>query len=295
MLCRGRPIAIRIALLAALMLIGGCATSSVWPQPNWHHDYDSARQRARRDQASMLVYYSESRPGRGDPLQDVLRDSQVSGACSRYVRCRLYVSHEPDRRFVGQYGVTRAPAWIVIHADGSYHSRVGAAVPAEIVAFLENANPPGETPGHYAYLPSPAAIVWHTSWPAAKAASEQEQRPILAVYTRILSRDWAKLGPLIDSLEVRRAREPFVHCRMDVADPWSQHADTPFGRIRLPALVVQRWDGTHEVLEQPNSPKAMVELLRRGTSPAENPENQDSVQAGVMESTAPPIPAGGLE
>lgn len=259
------------------MLQTGCATVSLWPQPNWHHDFESAQSRARTESAATLVYYSEARPGRHDPLKDALRDPELAAASSHFVRCRLYVSHEPDRRFVGQYGVTRAPAWIVIHPDGTYHSRMGAVASADIAAFIRESQPPGEAPAAYGYLVSARNRPSYSDLSAAEEVAVKEQRPLLVIYTRLMSRDWAKLEPLMNSMEVRRAGTGIVQCRMDIGSPWSETADTKFGPLRLPALVMQHPDGSSAQLEQPNSARSIVELLRR------NPNDKGEVSTSVTE------------
>lgn len=232
----------------------------------------------------MLVYYSESRPGRHDPLKDALRNGNLANQSARFVRCRLYVSHEPDRRFVGQYGVSRAPAWIVIHPDGTYHARVGAASPEEVAAFIGAATPPGAEPTRYSYLPTSTVESWYPSIQEAESIASNEKRPLLIVYTRMLSRDWDKLKPLLETLEVRRASSNFVRCHEDIAGPWSETLDSPFGKLRLPALVVQQAGLDAKIIEQPNSTRAIVELLRREKSHA----RQDSTPADVAEDAPSP-------
>lgn len=255
--------------------------TDVWPRTGWVFDYASAQERVSRHPGPLLVYYSEARPGRGDALQEALRNRELAAKTGPYVRCRLYVSHEPDRRFVGQYGVNRAPAWIVIHEDGTYHSRMGAASPDEVVAFLDQANAPGDPPIPYSYLPSPTVTSWLTDWTQAEEVAERERRPILAVYTRWLSRDWTKLDAIMDSVEVRRAGEGFVRCRIAVGDPWREQEETRFGRIELPALVAQRRDGAFEIFEHPNSAQAVVEFLRRGAVGAEAQNAPEEVMAAT--------------
>ncbi len=231
----------------------------------------------------MLVYYSESRPGRHDPLKDALRNGNLTDQSARFVRCRLYVSHEPDRRFVGQYGVSRAPAWIVIHPDGTYHAQMGAASPEEVAAFIGAATPPGTEPARYSYLPTSTVESWYSSIQEAESIARNEKRPLLIVYTRMLSRDWDKLKPFLETLEVRRASSNFVRCHEDIAGPWSETVDSRFGNLRLPALVVQQTGVDAEIIEQPNSARAIVELLRREKSHA----RQDSASADGAEDAPP--------
>lgn len=231
----------------------------------------------------MLVYYSESRPGRHDPLKDALSNGNLADESSRFVRCRLYVSHEPDRRFVGQYGVSRAPAWIVIHPDGTYHAQMGAATSEQVAAFISGAIPPGTEPARYPYLPNSTVESWYSSIQEAESIASNEKRPLLIVYTRTLSRDWDKLEPLLDTLEVRRASSNFVRCHENIAGPWSETVDSPFGKLRLPALVVQQAGVDAEIIEQPNSARAIVELLRRDKSHA----RQDSAPADVADEAPP--------
>lgn len=253
---------ITVAVLLAVVA-GGCASLSPkrltrhW----WVTDYDTAERRARERAAEMVIYFSEDRIGTRDPLQEVLKDKALRRQLRDYVCCRLYKSHEPDRRYVAQFGVDRAPAWIVVHADGTYHQSQGPSGPEEISAFLAASSPPGRPPVINPLIPYEARYAWLEDLALAERMSEERGTPLLVVYYRRLAGDWAALERILKPREVFSRAGDMVHCRLGTPLPWMERFITGFGVLRLPALVVVRRDGGFEVLEKPLSAEAVARFL----------------------------------
>ncbi len=120
---RGACIAVCLTILLGA---AGCSGFGRWLGPRWHADFDSAEAALCQSNKSLLIRYVEPKPGRPDALDGVFAGEAVSQRLGDYVCCRLYKSYEPDRRYVGQYGVQRAPAVIVVHPNQTYHASVGA-------------------------------------------------------------------------------------------------------------------------------------------------------------------------
>ncbi len=251
----GAPIAFAVALLLA----SGCSTTwGRWRPNGWYSDYDSAEARMNESGGDMLIFYRSVDQGLPDPTYEALCSSPLKSQTAKYVRCSLYQTYEPDRRYVAQYGVVRAPALIVVHRDGTYHSLSGATSAAKISEFLAAAQPPGASPVLNPHIPREANYAWHTSLESAEAAARETGQPILIVFDQWWSRDWWKLENLLKHREVYNRFAGMVHCR-----PWSilglgDESLARFGVENTPALVIVHPDGSYSVLELPTSFEAIV-------------------------------------
>jgi hypothetical protein len=221
-------------------------------------DYEAAEQRVLDTGRDLLIYYDKARHKADPSMEKALKSPPLEELTGRCVRCRLFKSHEPDRRYVAQFGVDRTPALIIVHADGTYHARTGSLSSAQMATFLAGAVPPGAQPRIDRYLPRQPRYRWHRGIDAAEEVSRRTQRPILIVYHRALSRDWSRLEQMLTRREVYGRFGNLVHCRIGTFNPWIRAYITRFGALQLPALVVLRCDGTFETLELPASYASVV-------------------------------------
>lgn len=257
-------------LIASLLIMWGIGCSTTWDRLSsalWVADYDTAEQRARETGRGMLILYKDERPGADDSLEQIIETAPVEGRTRRYVRCMLFKSYEPDRRYVAQFGVERAPALIVIHPDGTYHARSGAMSTSDVLAFLAQAAPPGRRPLLNPHIPRKADYRWLTSFDEAEPIAGRTHRPILAVFYRTLSRDWSRLEPMLERHEVYSRLAPMVHCRLGLMSLSSAAYITRFGALKLPAIVIAHPDGTFDVLELPTSYEAIVRFVDASQAP----------------------------
>lgn len=275
-----RPGYAGMAFMVALMLATGCSSRwSRWRPNGWNADYNAAESRMSTSGGDMLIFYRAVDQGLPDPTFDALRSASLKHQTAQYVRCSLYRSYEPDRRYVAQYGVERAPALIVVHHDGTYHALTGVTSAAKISEFLAAAQPPGAVPVLNPHIPRETNYVWHSSFESAEAAAQKTGQSILIVFDRWWSRDRRKLNKLLEHREVYSRFVGMVHCR-----PWSMlgngdKAISRFGVANVPALVIVHPDGSHRVLELPTSYEAIVRFADRATG-------------GAAISTAATAPAG---
>ncbi len=253
-----------LVLTFALVLATGCSSAWVRWRPNgWDADYGAAEARVAEAGGELLIFYRAVDQSRSDPTFDALRSAPLKQQTARYVRCSLYRSYEPDRRYVAQYGVERAPALIVVHGDGTYHARTGLTSAAQISEFLAAAQPPGAAPVLNPHIPRETNYAWHSSLESAQAAAQKTGQSILIVFNRWWSRDRRKLDKLLARHEVYGRFARMVHCR-----PWSilglgGQSMNRFGVKNLPALVIVHPDGSHHVLELPTSYEAIVRFADR--------------------------------
>lgn len=263
----GGSAALVLLLTWAVTGAAGCAHSARWHEPRWIADYDTAEKQMRRTERELLIWYKDPRPGRSDPLQPILESEAVAPQIEEYVRCALFKSAEPDRRYLAQFGVERAPALVVVHRNGTYHAQVGHSSARDVSRFLAEAKPPGAPPTINPYVPRRADYAWHRNLGPARRICEETDRPLLVVYYRRLSRDWSALKALLRRHEVYTRLDDMIHCRIGIWNPWAQTRATPFGVVRLPALVIASGEGSHHVLEMPGTGEDLVRFADRYGQP----------------------------
>lgn len=247
----------------AVVGAGGCTAPARWLPDHWIADFDTAEQRMRESDRELLIRFTDAAPGRPDPLQAPFASKQVKEQTRDYVRCVLVKSHEPDRRYVAQFGVQRAPAVVILHRDGTYHAQVGGTSIEEFSRFITEAKAPGLEPMINPRVPRRAHYTWHGNIAAAQRAAEPDNRSVLVVYYRRFSGDWSALQRLLSRNEVYSRFAGMIHCRIALWNPWGKTFITPFGAVNLPALVIAGSDGDGHVLEMPTSYEAIVRFADR--------------------------------
>lgn len=256
-------------LLLELVAGSGCSTGlpSFVRQPRiawggWIAGYEEAVAAAKKSSQGLLVFYRTTNVGVADPMHDAVQAGLSDAKTVDRVRCFVFASHEPDRRFVRQYGVQRAPALIVIHPDGTFHAAEGPRSTEQVTQFLDSAQPPGATPTQDALLPCEVTYDWHHSFESAQSASANSGQSIFVALDRWMTRDWSKLGPMVECRDVHSRVADMVHCRPN-AGLWSGVDATcqRFGVANLPAVVVVRPDGSRQTLELPASSDAIARFL----------------------------------
>lgn len=254
-----RRLSLQLACAVAFIACLGCTSSlNRWASRGWVADYDTAEQRIRKSGRELLIFYRDTRRNANHSAEEALKSEPLDGLTKDYVRCVLFNSYEPDRRYVAQFGVNRAPALIIVHGDGTYHAWSGSIPTAKIAGFLADARPPGDRPIINPHIPRWANYEWHRSIEEAEEASRQTGREVLIVFYRSLSRDWGRLKKLLSHHEVYCRFADMVHCRIGRTAFSADAVVTRFGNLRFPALVILRPDGTHEVLELPTCYEAIV-------------------------------------
>jgi len=250
---------LRVICVWGLVIGSGCMPALTrWASDGWVADYDAAEQRQRESGRELLVFYKDTRPGADTSIEEALASPPVRELIRGYVRCRLFKSYEPDRRYVAQYGIDRAPALILVHRDGTFHARSGLMSTAKLVAFLADAKPPGARPVINPYIPRRPRYDWRRSIEEAQQVARLTGRPLLVVFYRTLSRDWQELNKLLSRHEVYRRFADMVPCRIGLTSLSADAYITRFGALKLPAIVIVDCDGTRHVLELPTSYEAVV-------------------------------------
>ncbi len=269
-----------ISLALLLPTLGACSLGGTWRPNHWIADFDVAEREVVASQRSMVIRYIDNRPGRKDALESVVADRRVRSVLKNYVCCSLVRSYEPDRRYVAQFGVERAPALIVVHPDGTAHAQTGLRTVEDVVGFLDNTTSPGKPVAADPWIPRNAYYAWHGNLAKAQEAANEQQVPLLIVYYRRMTGDWNALEDMLMRPEVFRRLSGMVYCRRGGWNPMADTTQTPFADMNLPALVIVKTDGTHSILEMPISSDAVVRFAARVLA-AETDEH--SASAGQTE------------
>lgn len=247
--------------LGVLLPSVGCNTFSLAGNARWFADYEKAEAQCSKCSKPMLIWYKEARPGFPDPLRKTFRDATVRKRLHDYVICSLVRSYEPDRRYVAQYGVERAPAVILIHRNGTYHALVGRQSPDQLLALLDTADSAGSKPALDPHIPRRPRYHWLDDFGAASAEAFRTKRPMLVVFYRRWSFDLRRLDEMLQRREVYSRTTDMIHCRLSMPDNANRTLTERFGIREMPALVFVRADGDFGVLELPRSYEAVVQFV----------------------------------
>jgi len=247
-----------LACAAVVAGLTGCVAAQSLTRPRWIANYDKAERRHREVGGEMLMWYKEARPGIPDPLQSAFDTPELRKRIKGYLRCSLVRSYEPDRRYVGQYGVERAPAVIVVHDDGTYHAQSGRMSPEDIIRLLDDAQAPGARPNANPYLHREPHYTWLDSLDKATTTAESEDKEIVVVFHRSLTPDWRRLKKILDERTVFSRFENMIHCRVATLAASADSVQERFGISQMPAIAIVHRDGTFDVLELPTSFEAVV-------------------------------------
>jgi len=246
-----RRLTLVVALVGVAAASHGCAATGRWIMGGWVADYETAEQRVRATDRDLLIYFKASSQRKTDSVEEILDSNAMKKTLRGYVKCKLFRTHEPHRRYVEQYGVQRAPSLILVHADGTYHATSSVFSRADVEAFLAQSGSPGATPVIDPHIPRAASYRWIRRIEAARQEADQNGQPILYVFVRPMTRDWKNLKTLLDRREVFLRTKRMVACRLS---SWSKNARTlaeSLGIRDWPAIAICRPDGNNDILERP--------------------------------------------
>ncbi|MEK6674768.1 MAG: hypothetical protein AABZ47_03835 [Planctomycetota bacterium] len=273
--------AFSVVVAAGLIGLGGCHTVNRWTTDFFRTDYDAAERKAREQGRPILVAYYDGRKDVDRSLQEILKRSDIQKQLEGMVFCQLYRSHEPDRRYVAQFGVQRAPAMMVLHPDDTYHATAGTLTFDTATAFLESARAPGEPVRRNPLVPRRVEYEWRKSVTEAEATAKRDGRMLLVVAHRSFTSDWRRMNGLLNQREVQTRLKGMVHCELPYWDGFSGRGQTPWGEVQLPAIILVDPQGRHQVLEMPTSSEAIARFVDGGIPIDEEPAHASSSPESV--------------
>ena len=242
-----------LLLTALTWATAGCA-------PVWHLHYDEAEKLARARQRPLAIFYKAPLDVRSSQLEDLLETPPARQWLADKVRCILTSDFPPFRRYVAQFGVLQAPALILIHPDGTYHARNAPADLDELLAFLQQAQPPGRTPELNPQIPRAIDYRWEGIYEQALAAARQQNRELFIVYKWWLSPESTELLNMLQTRpEVARHFNETVNCVLDMDYLPNRTHLQRYGVTEVPAVVLVHRDGTYHAH---SGPMTAVEIVR---------------------------------
>ncbi len=266
-----------------LLAMTGCA-APLWGGGGWVADYDKAERRVEQTDRDLMIYYRGVHKTGRDRTEESLAKGEVNARTREFVRCKLFKAYEPDRRYVAQFGVERAPALIVVRRDGTYHARTGPMSVDDVLSFLDESQELGTTPTVNAHIPREVDYRWRRSAAGARAAAQRSGAPILFAFERWWTGDWRQLEELLETTEVHARFALMVHARIDSFWPASRQEAEQLGVTQWPALVVAYPDGRVKVLELPTS---LEQIVRFADAAAAGGDDGPAIEPDATAATDP--------
>ncbi len=244
--------------LVFLFSCPSCATMHASNQDGWATDYDTAESRIANNPKPLFIYYSDTLPTAHNPSVDWEKDPVLKPWLEKFVCCRLYRQSAFDRRYVAQFGISRAPSVIIARLDGSHHAQEGVRTVDQLTQFLEKSDCPGQATVMDPHIVRRARYDWVDNVATARRMAQESGKPLLVVYVRRFSQDWGRMNKLLKHHMVFRQLRDAVMCRIDVSG-WSRDVHiSEFGVLTLPSIAIESPDGRHEILQQPTNYEAVA-------------------------------------
>jgi hypothetical protein len=258
----------RLWVVLAWPVCAGCA-------PQWHLQYQDAEYAARAQEQPLVVFYKDPWDSSSSQMEDLLEGPQAAPLLAGKVRCMLTTDFPPYRKYVAQYGVSQAPALILIHPDGTYHAHNGAMTLERIRAFFTNALPPGAKPVLSPQIPRTIDYRyyrWEGVYGEALAKARRQNRRLLLVYKWWLSAECNELlATLHTRPEVARHFAETVNCLLDRDYSPNRTHVRRYGVTNVPAMILLHRDGTYHAHTGPMTAEQIVRFVTASKPPGQVP------------------------
>jgi hypothetical protein len=128
---------------------------------HWSTDYQSAEDYARQQQKYLFIFYKWWLSDDSNRMHgDVISDPAVAAHLKGMVSVLLEKDSSPEYgRYMSKFGVTSAPAFVIVAPDGSYQVRTGFIPKDRFIEFIESARtarparPGGRRPASVSHAP----------------------------------------------------------------------------------------------------------------------------------------------
>ena len=128
----------------------------------------------------------------------------------------------------------------------------------QIAQFVTKTTPPGHQPKYDSHIPRKPEYVWYDSLEKASTQAKKQNRPLFIVYERTFSDDNDKLNELLSRREVFHRLAPMIHVRIQLSSFFAKSYISPFGALKLPAMVIAQPGGPYNTLELPTTYEQVV-------------------------------------
>lgn len=176
---------------------------------------------------------------------------------------------------------------MVVHPDDTYHAKTGNMSADELLVFLDDAERPGAPAIINPHIPREAQYDWIDNLDEVFETVRETGRPGLMVYHRGFSGDFRAIRKMMSKHVVHTRVCRMVHGHEGGWNRWATTRETPFGAIALPAIVWLQPDGSHEVLEMPDSSESIARFVDRCRGQADTvAETVETAETAASEATA---------
>jgi hypothetical protein len=229
--------------------------------------YDEGMELARRQNRNLVIVFKWWLDANSTEMLSRMSRPEVANRLTEAVTCVLDWDFVPNREHLGRFGVSKYPALVVVHPDGTYAAREGLLTVEEIVRFLsstlakttsgtgrQGTRPAPSGPGPSAMasnLPTAGGDGWNWS-PYYERAREQAQKQgvgMFIFYHSLLEDESARMARLLDTQTVMEMFSGQVHCSLSYAVPRNRQVMSTYEVKRSPAFVSVRPDGKYLVRE----------------------------------------------
>ncbi len=225
----------------AVCWLAGCG-------PVWHFDYDEAVRQARRSDRDVLILYKDPLDVDSGTMRDILESPQIASKHGGKVWCAVVPFYAPNRKFVAQYGVTEAPAVVVVHPDDTYHALLGVHASEAVERFLDGATAPGSRPKESFQVPRRAHLDYFNVFERALDKARRQNRTLCVVYKWWLDPNSTELIRRITSAHVSQYFTDKVNCVLDWDHAPNRRHVAKYGVREYPAVILVEPDGQYRVL-----------------------------------------------
>lgn len=132
---------LRLLVLMALPMLAALTGCSDY---HWTQDYQNAENAARQQKKYLFIFYKWWLSDDSNRMHgDVLPDPAVSARFRDTINVLLEKESSPEYgRYMSKFGVSQAPAFVIVAPDGSYQLRTGFIPKERFIEFAESARTP---------------------------------------------------------------------------------------------------------------------------------------------------------
>ncbi len=243
----------------------GCARTLVT-------SFEEAQRRATRLGKAVFVFYGSWESTECGAMKAAIQTGMVQQHLNDKVTCDLDEIWEPNQQFVAQYGVDRFPAVVVIHRDGTYHSHVGKLNAEQLVAFLEQATPPGRSPMANPQIARKVDYHWIGDFERAVAQAKGAQRPLFVFYKSVISPESNDmLFNVLDHPQVAGMFEHTVNAMLDWGHAPNRRFMARYGITNVPGVLVIYPDGRYLAHQGRMTGAQLAAFVRQAKSASDPP------------------------
>jgi len=116
------------------------------PEYRWYAEFSRAAAHARNRGVNLFVFFQSLYSEESSRMSQMLERGDVGALFADTINCRLDFSVPGNRALMRRYRIDRAPAFLIVRPDETYHARAGAIRAEDLAALVRAAKRPGLLP-----------------------------------------------------------------------------------------------------------------------------------------------------